>query len=291
MKKWVPSFLGVILTLASCAYFETPPASRAIVVGMDYYPNANSLSWCVTDAQSIAESLGIESGEIKKILATRSPAVTKSRHDILDSLEAARVEAPNGSWDLFLFYYSGHGIDLTGDLVFSNYGDGVTNDTIPPEDLLQAIAQIPARVRLVILDSCYSGNFIEESPAISPYPADYSKGNELFSFPFSFKLFSYVASAYSIGSSGDIVVMSAAGSDELSWEDGILKHGIFTAALLESIAKGDLNQDGLVSLTEAYAYARGFISREWNQQYEVVAYMPRISGSPLDVTLFRAAKD
>jgi len=261
------------------------------VVGMDYYPNANSLSWCVTDAQSIAGSLGIGSGEIVQILATRSPAVTKSRRDVLDSLEAARVEAPNGAWDLFLFYYSGHGIDLTGDLVFSNYGDGITNDIIQPEDLLEAIAVIPARVRLVILDSCFSGNFLEESPTVSPYPADYSKGSELFSFPFSFKLLSYAASTYAKGSSGDIVVMSAAGSDELSWEDSVLKHGIFTAALLESGKKGDINKDGLVSLTEAYAYARDYIAEEWNQQYEADAYMPRISGSPLDVTLFRAAKD
>jgi len=291
MKKAFPFLLLATLILASCAYFEEPPASRAVVVGMDYYPYANSLSWCVTDAKSIAGSLGIGSGEVIQILATRSPAVTKSRQDILAGLEAARLEAPNGAWDLFLFYFSGHGLDLTGDLVFSNYGDGIWNDILAPEELLQAIAKIPARVRLVILDSCYSGNFLKESPAISPYPADYSKGNELFSFPFSFKLLSYTASNYAKGSAGDIVVMSAAGSDELSWEDSILKHGIFTAALLESSAKGDLNEDGIVSLTEAYTYARGYIAKEWNQQYEDDAYMPRISGSPLDVTLFMATKD
>jgi len=291
MKRIFIPLLLITLSLVSCAYFEEAPASRAVVVGMDYYPHANSLSWCVTDAEAIAGSLGIESGQIVQILATRSPEVAISRWDILDSLEAARLEAPNGFWDLFLFYYSGHGIDLSGDLVFSNYGDTVSNDIIPPEDLLRAIAKVPARVRLVILDSCFSGNFVKESPTVSPYPADYSLGSELFSFPFSFKLLSYAASTYVKGSSGDIVVMSAAGSDELAWEDSTLKHGFFTAGLLKSREMGDTNRDGLVSLTEAYAYARDYIAKEWNQQYEAEAYMPRISGSPLDVTLFRTVKD
>jgi len=61
--------------------------------------------------------------------------------------------------------------------------------------------------------------------------------------------------------------------------------------LLESETKGDFNKDGLISLTEAYAYARDYVAKEWNQKYESDAYMPRISGTPLDITLFRAAKE
>jgi hypothetical protein len=98
------------------------------------------------------------------------------------------------------------------------------------------------------------------------------------------------------GSSADIppweaLVISAAGERELSYEMGSpFNHGVFTFYLLEAAQDGDLNGDGWVTATEAFAYARDRVYRFWNLYYGFpsLAFSPHVSGGPVDYVLFEA---
>ena len=196
------------------------------------------------------------------------------------ALTTAAQEAPSGGYEVFVFYYAGHG-DSDGSVVFYD------REELSPAALISLVKTVPARIRLVILDSCYSGNFVTEAPTVSPYPDDYT-GTTVFSYPFSFTLIEKAATAYSSSSDGNLIALSAAGADELSEESATLAHGIFTAGLLKSADSGDANGDGLVTLTEAYNYAANFVQTEWNAKHSSDSiYLPRLSGNALDVVLFK----
>ena len=81
------------------------------------------------------------------------------------------------------------------------------------------------------------------------------------------------------------IILSAAGSAELSWESGIYGHGIFTYYLLESAESGDKDMDGNVTVSEAYAYAESAIQSEWNPRH--TAFLPHLSAGSRDIVLFR----
>ena len=89
--------------------------------------------------------------------------------------------------------------------------------------------------------------------------------------------------------------MTAAGSEELSYESGTYGNGVFTYFFLEAASKGDLDGNGFVTLQEAYRYARERVDAHWNSLYYMyyesettiyADYLPRISGNARDVVIF-----
>ena len=281
--------LAIALSLSSCAYFVEERGSRALAVGIDAYAYGEDLHYCVADAEAIAIELSESGYSVTRLQGTLAVGATPRKliykADLLSELSLAAAAAPSGGWDSFVFYYAGHGYDPTGNLAMSPL---TTTEQITPDELLSAVAAVPAKVRAVILDSCNSGNFVDESPTVSPYPDDYT-GTKLYSYPFSLALIEDAAAAFSGGADGDLIVLSAAGAGEPSQESGSYGHGIFTAGLLEAVKKGDANKDGLVTLTEAYDHAADFIRTKWNMLYpeSSAVYLPRLSGNALDVVLFK----
>ncbi|HCM25968.1 MAG TPA: hypothetical protein DIC34_05370, partial [Treponema sp.] len=284
------SFAMASCALASCAYFTEAPESRAIVVGIDNYPNINSLEWCVADAKAMVEALDAEGTTLIDGSVGSSPVVKQT---VTDALESAAAEAPTGGYDRFLFYYSGHGDPVFGgSILMADVTPSLSaGAAISTDELLSLIAKIPARTRVAILDSCYSGAFVREEPAYSPVPDDYEEGSawtDSLSLP---RFLASAASAFSAGAGGGIIALSAAGADELSWEiDGDAAedgHGVFTSGLLEAKTSGDLNLDGLVTAAEAYDYAVDYVEKAFNATAaDVYKYLPRVSGTALDAVLF-----
>lgn len=278
---------ATFLSVSSCAYFTEPQASRALVVGINAYQNVSSLSYCVADSEEMGDMLS-DAGYGTKRLAASSASTYVTKSNVSAALLAARNEAPADGWESFVFYYAGHGYGSSGSLAMSDATTTESSETsFSTTGLLTAVAAVPARVRVVILDSCYSGAFVTESPTVSPYPDDYTE-TTLFSYPFSFTLIEKAAAAFSSASSGDLIVLSAAGADETSQEIAGIGHGVFTAGLLVSSKYGDSNRDGEVTLTEAYNYAANYVQTVWNSlSSRSHLYLPRISGNALDVVLFQ----
>ena len=130
--------------------------------------------------------------------------------------------------DIFIFYYAGHG-NKNGALLFyvtknknTNEGTRSISSTIkeewqfPPNQLISLISNNIKGNKLLILDSCYSGNFIEDEVKESSFASAYRD----------------IMKSYEKRSK-NLWIMAAAQKYQKSWEEN--KHGLFTAALLNSL--------------------------------------------------------
>ncbi len=268
--------VAVAATLPSCAYYRADTENRILAVGIDKYDNLNDLAACVADARDIAAAAAVDT-RVEILGDADSPTVTKDR--VLAAIAASAAEAPSEGYGIFILHYSGHGDPAMGGILVM--GDAtVARDpgtVITVDELLAAVTAVRAAIRVVILDSCNSGLFVDTGSSVSTLKGDGGGGFA--------DLVAEAANRYDEAADGDLIVMSAAGGAELSREEpGV--HGYFTMGLLESAKYGDADGDGLVTLIEAYDYASRYVAATVNELYPSAAYYPRLSGSALDVVLF-----
>jgi hypothetical protein len=199
--------------------------------------------------------------------------------------------------DLTIFYYSGHGYD-NGSLVvaptnpcgniFMEDGTIASECLLSVETLLDALQVLPG-VKLLILDSCYCGAFVQENgTSISMI------GNPKY-FEETFIQF------FNSGKTEPAVfVLAATTADNTSKEpqDSMHPHGYFTEALLQGLgwdtAEGILETKippagtkGKVTVDNLYAYIHDHqkIPTEGTAKYQY--QHPVITGGSRDLVLFR----
>lgn len=148
---------GNTLTTSSTFTIENPNGEvvyRALLIGNTYPGTSSELNGCDTDVAALAKVLGSMSGS--------SYSVTKMLNVTASGMTSAIGSAFSGADgnDVSLFYYSGHG-SSSGALV----GTGSTQVT--PSTLRNTLDQIPGQ-KIVILDCCYSGAFINKDGSSSP---------------------------------------------------------------------------------------------------------------------------
>lgn len=123
---------------------------RALIVGLDDYPNGNSLSGCVNDAVEITERLERHGNGDKNF-----DVATIYNKCARKSLKAAIEKCFQGVAEIALFYFSGHG------MLDSYGGHIVTTDSVSPDlslrDILDVVNESKCTNKVIILDSCYSG--------------------------------------------------------------------------------------------------------------------------------------
>jgi hypothetical protein len=181
---------------------------------------------------------------------------------------------------------------------------------ISPAELNSWISQAGTRNVILIINSCYSGGFVDPGTSIDVAPQNYG--------PYDGGTTPASGILSAIGSIGELVsmnaresgspgpmVISACGTKESTYENYSLYyagHGIFPFYVLEAASKGDANSDGFVTVTEAYKYAVHRIKVDWNilaslyyppeadpNQDNILVYldfMPHISGGARDLVLF-----
>lgn len=67
------------------------------------------------------------------------------------------------------------------------------------------------------------------------------------------------------------IILTASGANEVSAEDDELQHGIFTYYLLKGLkGPADADNDGLVSVDEAYRYVTNHVPRATGQEQHPV---------------------
>ena len=146
------------------------------------------------------------------------------RDELLAALEAHAIIAQDNEEDMFLFYYSGH---ATG------RGLRLGEETLPYEELRQSINDLPSEVRLGVLDACRSGEITR------------LKGLTL-SEPF--------ATDDTLSAEGE-AWLTASADDEDAQESDKLQGSFFTHYLVSGLRGAADQDDGVVSLQEAYEYA------------------------------------
>ncbi len=123
------------------------PTYRALLIGNTY---GGDLPGCDRDAESMASLLGTMTATPYEVTTKLDVTASTIKSSIASAFSGAQ------STDVSLFYYSGHGVSTSGSLV------GTNSTYLSFSELRKALDKIPGD-KIVILDSCYSGNAINKS--------------------------------------------------------------------------------------------------------------------------------
>jgi hypothetical protein len=306
---------GMALFISGCKIQDK--ANRvAYVYGISLYNrtsnegDGNNLTYTDDDAASMATLLQASGYTVY----SRISGVTG---DTLSSLPTrAQIQAdiatvPEGT-DRVVFYYSGHGDRNSNRSAADDYiipynisNTIVSSDFISATEMHSWLAACSAKQKILILDSCYSGGFVSTEGELDLVPPIFGAGDEYGQAPsqgvLDPSLISPILTRFMAGKDNpsDALVLSAAGSMEASYE--ALGHGIFTGALLDCVtpyagytgARADKDNDGVISVMEAFEYAAMAVDITWNQNapydsglQQYADYFPHVSSGSLDSILF-----
>lgn len=323
-----PAALGLLATalvatallgLASCRLPSAPTDRYAIVIGIADYPDPtglwnpgsyDDLSYTVNDASDMAAALTAGGWQVEGTITNKNATKADIRTAIMN---LGNLASPDSS---VLVYYSGHGSSIGETAYIIPYdglyvsGGGIyenTSNWVSPAELDSWLNALPCNNKLVILDSCYSGGFVADGAAVDAAPQNYgpydggvTAGTISTAFANASRL---LASSFSSASDPGILTISAAGSQEFSYDDGGSQHGAFTNWLLKAATDSAADIDGnhLVTATEALAYAKAKLLSNWNTLYYsspgaidqntglpimYADFLPRISGGSGDLVLY-----
>jgi hypothetical protein len=222
--------------IALVALMAAPPAAAAPLQRFTLIVGANSggadrpqLQYAVSDAERLARVL-VELGGVSpgNAIVLKQPRM-KDLVEALDVLhkqvvDARRAGGGSGRTEV-LFYYSGHA-DEQGLLIGA--------DRYSYRTLRDRLDQIPADVRIAILDACASGAFTR------------LKGGR-------------VRPAFLVDESADMrghVFLTSSAETEAAQESDRIRASYFTHYLISGFrGAADLSGDGRVTLNEAYQFA------------------------------------
>jgi hypothetical protein len=191
------------------------PDCWAVIVGISDFQNLNNLRYADKNAHDVYDWLSPVWGEDHIQLLTNAQATKKNILDAIDWMaEQADVD------DTVLFNFSGHGDD--GGYFCPYDSDSTYSSLISAVELTKAFQPMQAEKIVVIMDSCFSGDF-KDSLATD-----------------------------------ERVILMATSPDEVGWEVWALEHTVFTYYLLQALAnfdKADTNHDYELSVEELFEYA------------------------------------
>lgn len=130
---------------------------KALVVGLNYYPQANDLFGCVNDAKRVSRLLkrhgdNMLNFDVKEIYGEKNTRLVSRR-----ALQSEITQLFTTSCDVALFYFAGHGYaDDNGVFILtSECKDG--DDGVPVSFISNILQHSHARNNIVIFDCCQAG--------------------------------------------------------------------------------------------------------------------------------------
>ena len=302
------SALFIILLLSACSNALDSSRTIVIAVALDYEEDAfqdkennlvvNTLSNPPNDLEAFTHQIDIlasgqeverhiflSQGGTRRVNGKREEWDKETILSTISSLEAEEN-------DLVLFFYSGHGMDGTGELVVSAKEGKM--DKISPDELLTALAEIGGK-KCVFLDSCYSGAFVEDAGMLADGEV-FGEDGSLVKEGFLFSLGPALSLSITSGRLGtdDIWLMSATTDGQLSYDSGTEglpnqeEYGAFSYFLISSLGYDMENDSPRISqerneVTFLGLYRdikRRMTESMWTEQ------TPQITLTPLDLVLF-----
>ncbi len=258
----------MILALASLALagaVATPggadasykPRRVAVLVGIQDYedPALKGLRFPEKDARDLGAVLGSpDVGGFDRVFVIEGHDAT-TRDGLLRSIKVATADLQRD--DTFVLYLSGHGtlaIDpVEGSQLYFLPSDGRLDEPertgLAVVDVEALVHELPARRRVMILDTCHNGRAGSRSAVSSPTQ----------------QLLSGFRGEPPAPRGGRDVSESearlyAAQYWQPAMEDPTLENGVYTHFLIDALTaaedRADLDEDGLVDVMEAHQYAR-----------------------------------
>ncbi|HWR10675.1 MAG TPA: caspase family protein [Rectinemataceae bacterium] len=301
--------LSLVTILSGCSIssggISTPTNRYALLIGVQDYETINDLSYPDDDATDMKTTLEAQGWTTATTLIN-----SEATYANIKALIAALSTDPDAT---ILVYYSGHGSvdEATGTTYVLPYDVTLTIDEkwITPATMTDWLAAVPAKNRLLILDSCYSGGFALGDGSVDTSPASYGTYEDgtsdrgLIAAALS-KFSSLVSTNLSAYGNSEVLTIAAAGSEEYSYDDDEHENGAFTYYLLQAADNADSDSDGYVTADEAYVYAKNKIKTIWDADYTgnaqnwqwyynyygyVPDFLPHISGGTGDIVLYANA--
>lgn len=226
------------------------PENFALIVGIDNYAGVagvESLKHARRDAEALEKVLR-DRGYNVRILGDENAR----RSHIVSEL--TRLAVSTKAIDSVLIFFAGHGIrakfgerDHLYWLAYDATLDRVEQDGLRMSHLLEYIADIPARRKLLILDHCHSGDALVQRLVAGGGARDAGSTQGVVRAAFPVEEFS---AGVSQKVSEGLVVIGAA--TDKAYEMADLKHGLLTYAILQAFNTNaaDENKNGRLSLDE-----------------------------------------
>ncbi|MBN1523905.1 MAG: caspase family protein [Spirochaetales bacterium] len=226
----IAGFILILFFLSAVAAFSSDPAGvgrYALIIGKNNGGNERvMLKYAATDAAAFSQVLQ-EMGGLQQ--ARQVLLLDPSVREIEEGFDAIskRIELEKESLrrSEFIVYYSGHS-DENGLLI--------SNNSLSYKKLRDYITNVPADVRIAIIDSCASGVFIRTKGGTQQPPFLVDSSTEMKGYAF----------------------LTSSSENESAQESDRLAASFFTHYLVSGLRGGaDATQDSVVTLNEAYHYA------------------------------------
>ncbi len=154
---------GTALGQVETASFFSPNR-WALVIGAGQYPNLGNLDYAASDAKTFSETLrtsySFDQAQVSLLTdgsgSTARPTSAKIKAELDRILANPRLQKS----DLFVFYFSGHGVSVKGkDLLMAT--DAKVEDAekygLPVQDVVTSIVKAGVQNVLIVTDACRSG--------------------------------------------------------------------------------------------------------------------------------------
>ncbi|MFA7671224.1 MAG: caspase family protein [Sphaerochaetaceae bacterium] len=174
-----------LLLFSSCELLvKKPPKPKieAVLIGLDYwggYTNneflsiARQLNGTIRDVKEFGEALEQLASKLNQDLSITymlqereivDPLTFPTKVNVLGKIEE-KIEQLEEN-DLLLVYYAGHGGTGSGDLIVADLPGNKEYDYLDTAVLLEKFNEMSKGNAILILDSCYSGNYVQ--PYLDP---------------------------------------------------------------------------------------------------------------------------
>ena len=246
-----------------------------VTIGASEYNDSRyKLRYAAKDANDIAELMMLKKDKYNEVKVTKllDKDVTKENiQNVKEFLMKSKVD------DEVIIFIAGHGLltkdfdyyFATSDIDFNNPQlKGITFEEI--ESLLDGI---PARQKVLLMDTCHSGELDKEDlQIIAANEKTQETGEPVFAreIPGTNVGRKNETEGFGLKNVSDLMqemfvdlrrgsgaaVISSSGGLEVSYEGGDFKNGFFTYAILEGIKtmNADLNKDGIITVSELRDY-------------------------------------
>ncbi|PID73812.1 MAG: hypothetical protein CSB33_01690 [Desulfobacterales bacterium] len=170
--------------------------------------------------------------------------------------------------DSFVFFIAGHGESLDGKYYYLPHSFSVLStisDGISQDQLEEWITSFKSANKLVLLDTCYSGTFIENFwKSKLEYLLKNSKENKMMMVK------KYESIFHKMYNATNAHFITAAAADEVARESFDYGHGYFTYGLLQAfcpmqdnviarITRSDSNSNSMIDDQELYLFADNYL--------------------------------
>lgn len=252
-----------------------------LAIGINKYKNSTyNLNYAEPDARSFIEHMTKGKLDIfKGVYKTELYNEQATKENIVAALKDLSLKAKPE--DVFVFYYAGHGTqdeevkNADGESPFyfvptdvtKLYGDPaqLKAKALASSELVSYLTKIRSTKQIVLMDACHSGG------AVKDFNVRGAAGDE--------------KALVQLSRSSGTVIIASSGSKQFATEFDVLKHGVFTYALLEALSGKNDNGDKKITANELKLYMEERVP-ELTKQYGGTAQYPTGRSNGQDFPIF-----